>query len=320
MESSVHGLSLKLVLVSLVLALLKMHHVQAFLSARGPELSATRSKMEALNALSSSRRGFLYQAATLPSAILLSTALMKPDPALAVGEGAERMVFRAKPSAPVGALLPAMQQRLLLEAVMELASGLQESDVVSDDDDQKRRQQISSVLLSLDSNKLSSIQSKNQDYKIMKQHSPSRVLSGDLVRAAMNIYTANLNYGTNNSNPSDIYTVTDPSWKKAYIRANDGLPSAVNVINADLDLRDLYRNEVQQKMDDASAEWYSSTRDLKEFRELLKQAASSFDGWLDRISDKDVKEAIQAVLDGKELQLYEPFSSGFLPQTVTTAR
>ncbi|KAL3907484.1 MAG: hypothetical protein SGILL_008857 [Bacillariaceae sp.] len=228
---------------------------------------------------------------------------------MAIGEGSERMVFRQGPPAPLGALLPAVQQRLLLEAIRELAKGLPDSD------EKRRRQQIQSVLLPLS-------ETKQSDYKLMKQYSASKVLSGPLVRASMNVYTANLNYGaaasSDNKNPADVYDVTDPQWKKAYIRANDGLPDVKRVIVADLDLRDLYRNEVQQKLDDASAEWYSSSCELKEFQELLQEAASSFDAWFDRIPDKDVQAAIQAVLDGKELKLQEPFAAGFLPKTVTS--
>ena len=163
---------------------------------------------------------------------------------------------------------------------------------------------------------------KNQDAKLLKQYSPSRVLSGDLVRASMNLYTANLNYGaaissnTNKDNgknnpAADVYEVTDPAWKKSYIRANDGLPSVDKVVAADLDLRDLLRNQVQLKLDDASAEWYNSNNDcddIQEFRALLQEAAASFDLWLDRIAEKDVQEALQAaLLEGKEWQkLYEP--------------
>jgi hypothetical protein len=245
-----------------------------------------------------------------------AVTLLLPRAASAFGEGSERMVFRETPSAPLGALLPAVQQRLLLEAVRELAKGLQQTDATGESE--KRRRQISSVLIPLDEKQ------KQSDYKVMKQYSTSKVLTGALVRASMNIYTANLNYGAASSsdknNPADVYDVTDPAWKKAYIRANDGLPDVKRVIAADLDLRDLYRNQVQQKVDDASAEWYSTRCNVKEFQELLQEASSSFDAWLDRIPDTDVHAAIQAVLDGTELQLSEPFAAGFLPNTVTSTK
>jgi hypothetical protein len=192
---------------------------------------------------------------------------------------------------------------------------------IQQQEQQRYRHQIDSILLPLEQdNKFVSTSSNHQEkFQIMKTYSPFKVLSGTLVRASMNIYTKNLNYGTTTTNvsslqnPDDVYIVTDPIWKKAYIRANDGLPSVDKVMAADLDLRDLYRNQVQQKLDDASAEWYSPHCDLDEFRSLLKEAATSFDLWLDRISEKDVKEAIQAAFERKELPLHEPFSAAFFP-------
>jgi hypothetical protein len=272
----------------------------------------------------SSRRSFLQKTGEKLSiaapALLTSTLLLPSQQALAIGEGSERMVFRRAPSAPLGALLPAVQQRLLLEAVRELANKLSGK---NDDSLTQVRQQIESILLRLPDDGSISKNPKNQDYKVMKQYSPSKVISGTLVRAAMNIYTSNLNYGniatsTAKNNPNEVYEVKDPSWKKEYIRANDGLPSVDKVIAADLDLRDLYRNQVQQKLDDASAEWYSGSCDLQEFQSLLSDAATAFDSWLDRISEKDVKDAIQAVLEGKELQLYQSYSAGFVPTSSTS--
>jgi hypothetical protein len=258
--------------------------------------------------------------------VIVTNSLLPDRHALAVGEGSERIVFLQTPSAPLGALLPAVQQRLLMEGVRDLAAGLIEDNEEKGpplmQQQQRLRKQINSILLPLEQDDKFSLSSRNQDYNIMKRYSPVKVLSGALVRSSMNIYTANLNYGTTKTksnsipNANDIYKVTDPKWKKAYIRAHDGLPSVDTVIAADLNLRDLYRNQVQEKLDDASAEWYSTNCDLNEFRGLLIDATVSFDLWLDRISEKDVKEAIQAAaLEGKELQLFEPFSTGFLPES-----
>ena len=124
----------------------------------------------------------------------------------------------------------------------------------------------------------------------------------------MNIYTANLRYGE-----QPQYTVTDPNWKKSFIRANDGLPDVQQVIIADLDLRDLYRNQVQVKLDDASAELYSDNRDLDELKTLLQEVAVAFDQWLGRIDDADVAAALDAALQGKSLQVYDSYYAGFIP-------
>jgi hypothetical protein len=240
------------------------------------------------------------------------------------------MVFRRTPSASLGDLLPAVQQRLLMEVVLDLADRLIEDDSqtkhdikdslsIQQQEQQRYRHQIDYILLPLEQDNKFVSSSSNQEFQIMKTFSTFTVLSGTLVRASMNKYTKNLNYGTTTTivsslqNPNDVYTVTDPIWKKAYIRANDGLPSVDKVMAADLDLRDLYRNQVQQKLDDASAEWYSPHCDLDEFRSLVKEAATSFDLWLDRISEKDVKDAIQAAFERKELPLHEPFSAAFFP-------
>ncbi|KAG7369769.1 hypothetical protein IV203_027515 [Nitzschia inconspicua] len=273
---------------------------------------------------STSRRSFLWgtsrdsvMIAASVSAIPVATTSQK---ALAMGEGSERMVFKQAPTATVGALLPAVQQRLLLEALREMASAL-----ATDEESKNRmqcRQQIESILLPLSDDNSFMFNAKNQDYKLHKKYSPSKVLSGGLVRASMNIYTANLIYsktGNNHNNPYEVYDVTDPTWKKAYIRANDGLPSVDKVIAADLDLRDLYRNQFQQMLDDASAEWYSTNCDIKEFCGPLNDAAASFDLWLDRISEQDVKAALRAVLEGKEIQIYKTYSAGFIPKDMPSS-
>ncbi|KAG7345492.1 hypothetical protein IV203_033023 [Nitzschia inconspicua] len=284
-----------------------------------PEGWIADSSVATSSSSSTSRRSFLWRTsrdsvmiAASVTAIPVATASQK---ALAMGEGSERMVFKQAPTAPVGALLPAVQQRLLLEALREMASAL------ATDEESKnrmqRRQQIESILLPLSDDNSFMFNGKHQDYKLLKKYSPSKVLSGGLVRASMNIYTANLSYSNTankNNYPNDVYDVTDPTWKKAYIRAYDGLPSVDKVIAADLDLRDLYRNQIQQKLDDASAEWYNTNRDIKEFCGLLNDAAASFDLWLDRISEQDVKAALQTVLEGKEIQIYETYSAGFIPK------
>jgi hypothetical protein len=104
------------------------------------------------------------------------------------------------------------------------------------------------------------------------------------------------------SNPNDAYDVTDPNWKKSYIRANDGLPDLAKVIGADLDLRYLYRNQVQLKIGDSTAELYNdkdTSCDGQDLKELLQQAAEAFDFWLGRIRYGDVRDALEAALAGQ---------------------
>eukprot|EP00980_Cylindrotheca_fusiformis_P004269 scaffold918_cov126-Cylindrotheca_fusiformis.AAC.48 len=155
-----------------------------------------------------------------------------------------------------------------------------------------------------------SVSRRRNDLQVLQQSPPNRLLQGDVTRAAMNIYTSSLSF------PGNLpgYTVTDPTWKKSYIRQNDGLPNVAQVLEADLDLRDLYRNSVVTKLDDASAELYiSNSIDVAELNNLLKDAAADFDLWLGRIEDVQVEQALQAVLEGKTSKIYDSYYAGFVP-------
>jgi hypothetical protein len=218
------------------------------------------------------------------------------------------MVFRQKPTAPVSALIPAVQQRLLLEAALEATKN-------------KQIDKIKTILPSLDDSSyvysiISASKSREMDAKILNQCDPAQVLRGDLTRATMNLYQTNLNYNNilgNSNNPNEAFAVTDPDWKKSYIRANDGLPDLQKVIGADLDLRQLLRNQVQQKLDDAAAELYATDYDEKELLVLLTEAAQSFDKWLDRVRYGDVRDAIAKAIRGERVKIYDSYAAGFLP-------
>lgn len=248
--------------------------------------------------------------------------------ATAAGEGSQqRMVLTTTPHAPTAALLPALQQRLLLESCRLLVANITTS---QQDDDETRRlllqQQLQSILPPLLEDS-TSLDRKNDDLKVLQDYPPTQALRGRVVRAAMNVYLGSLQYG---SNPQ--YKVVDADWKRNYIRAHDGLPAAQKVVAADLELRTLYRNQVQGKVDDAAAEFdyiikkssnsrNSSTiatlndEDWQELQTLLQQAAETFDLWLDRIADDDVRLALQAVLQGESLRLRDDDSyvAGFVP-------
>jgi hypothetical protein len=229
-------------------------------------------------------------------------SVLKPARAELVGEGEQRMVLRQKPTAPVGALLPAIQQRLLLEAALKL---------VSSSWDESSKQELQSILPPLDEQ--SSKLGTKQDVRVLKRYNPAKILRGDLTRAAMNLYTTNLNYNNLRRNPNDAYSVTDPKWKKSYIRANDGLPDIQKVIGADLDLRNLYRNQVELNMDDAAAELYATDCNQEELRNLLTGATEAFDQWLDRIRYGDVRDALEAALTGQTTHVYDSWAAGFIP-------
>ena len=252
------------------------------------------------------RRAFLSKLATattcsasLPILLLL---VEPPKGAKAIGEGEQRMVFKEKPTAPIDALLPAIQQRLLLEIAVGACK-------------ERKLDKLKSILPPLDDD--ASIIGTKQDLKVLKRYNPAQVLRGTIARAAMNLFTTNLNYDNllSKSSPTEAYDVTDPAWKKSYIRSNDGLPDIQKLIGADLDLRYLYRNEVQLKLDDAAAELYAADCDEQDLRQLLEEATSAFDQWLDRVRYGDVREALELALQGKTARVYDSWAAGFLPPT-----
>ena len=238
---------------------------------------------------------------TIPFGFGTSCVLSRPSPCRALGEGEQRMKFQEKPRAPVAALVPAIQQRLLIEACISKLSTL------NGNNQEQSLESIMSVIV-----KPSDIASdrKNRDKSIMKQYQTRNKLSGALVRAAMNIYTANLSYDN-----LDQFQVTDAQWKKSYIREYGGLPNLKQVIQADLNIRDLYCNKVQLNLDDAAAELYSLQEgdSLGDLRDLLTEAANSFDLWLEMVDDKDLAAALQLVAEGKDVKVLDSYFAGFVP-------
>lgn len=119
------------------------------------------------------------------------------------------------------------------------------------------------------------------------------------MRAAFNAYTNNLVFG-------DAYQLNvQGDAKKALVR-NDALPNVNSVVVSDLDLRDLYRNQVLQNMEDAKAEVEYQKRtgewDVDEILQYLIQAQIACDEWFKFIPENDVKEALLAVQHEKENQ------------------
>lgn len=133
----------------------------------------------------------------------------------------------------------------------------------------------------------------------------------------MNLYQTNLNYNNLLSNPEEAFIITDPDWKKSYVRANDGLPDLKRLVGADIDIRQLLRNQVQLKIDDAAAELYAAAPDdddsNQELIRLLQEASQNFDMWLDRVREGDVRDALKTALAGESIQFYESYAGGFLP-------
>lgn len=113
------------------------------------------------------------------------------------------------------------------------------------------------------------------------------------MRAALNAYTNNLVFG-------DAYLLNAQGEKKKSMVRNDSLPNVNAVVVADLDLRDLIRNQVLQNMDDAKAELDYQLQnpneiDLEEIFKYLKEAKSSCQAWFSFIPKEDVEAALRFI-------------------------
>ncbi|CAB9520842.1 expressed unknown protein [Seminavis robusta] len=113
------------------------------------------------------------------------------------------------------------------------------------------------------------------------------------MRAAFNAYTNNLVFG-------DSYQLNVQGAERKALVRNDALPDVNTVVVSDLDLRDLYRNQVLQNMDDAKAEIdyqiSSGEVDVNEVLACLQAARASCDEWFSFIPKEDVQAALQDVL------------------------
>ena len=272
-----------------------------------------------------SRRKWMARLATNAGWVLLFPF----GPAQAVddvgaGDQAQRMAFKQRPRAPLSTLLPATEQRMLLKECLSLSESLVAHSSSKDS------LQKDAVVLRLESilvnpkqegggnynyytRGLTEKKRTERDLRILAQYQQTqpRQLSGNIVRAAMNIYISNLRYGSD-------YTVEDAEWKSSYIRQNGGLPDFRKLIQADLDLRILYMNQVQIRVDDAAAEFYAAVEsnddDLEELRRLLRLADESMDLWFQLIEDVDISEATNAIERGVTIKLADSsYMAGFVP-------
>jgi len=184
-----------------------------------------------------------------------------------------------RPRAPLEALLPATRQRILLEQCLDLSSQLlRTSSTPASTSTAATISQLQAILLSPTS---------SQD---KPDHHFDSHLSGMAIRTACNFYTAQLKF-------ADSYLLTaNKNDKSTMIRRDGGVPTVKQVVIADLDLRDLYRNELQTLVDDAQAELYLQAMDAVELNTLLTRAKRASDHWFGLISEQDVKEARDAVL------------------------
>jgi Asp-tRNA(Asn)/Glu-tRNA(Gln) amidotransferase C subunit len=132
------------------------------------------------------------------------------------------------------------------------------------------------------------------------QAQESKTESQNEVRAAWNYYTQQLEF-----NPTSYEFTGSPEEKKRRIR-NDQLPTPQSVIVSDLDLRDLYRNQLLTALDDVTAEVGYQLKqpiddiDLSDALELMNQAHEACKRWFDMIDTRDVDEAEKIVRNGQQ--------------------
>lgn len=198
-----------------------------------------------------------------------------------------------RPRAPPSALVPATQQRLLLEQCLEISKQLlatADTAAVTPEHSAVLFAQLRSILPPPPGDQNSNTRRMNTRQQKQRQQQ----LSGPAVRATCNAYTSQLRF-------ADSYVFTaDKETKSSLIRRDGGVPSIQQVIISDLDLRDLYRNEWQTLVDDIQAELYYS-RDVAELDSLLTRAMQASNHWFDLISPQDVIEAREAILLGQEV-------------------
>lgn len=114
----------------------------------------------------------------------------------------------------------------------------------------------------------------------------------DPMRAALNAYTNNLIFG-------DSYVLTASREERSRLIREERLPDVTSVIRSDLDLRDLYRNQILSYMDEARAELryqlLQESFDGKDLETLLREAKTNCDKWFEFVPSADVREALQRV-------------------------
>ena len=132
----------------------------------------------------------------------------------------------------------------------------------------------------------------------------------DAIRAALNYYTSRLSFS------ASAYVLNAVPSRRSQMIRNDQLPDVKQVIQSDMGLRYLWRNQVLTAVADARAELQyqlglelqqdssgnnsnsnsENTIDATDLLELLLQAQQAMDGWLSLVEERDVQEAWEALL------------------------
>lgn len=276
-----------------------------FLSSRGGEndknhscsrvggksflLTCTSNQEEYNGAFEASkRRDFFSQSSMSILSMMSILKLSLPSDAYAQTINNSQQSQVRKPWAPLEALLPATRVRILIQKALQYSIDLDTSlqqDPISSSHVNEIIQNLSQILAP---------PAKNQEMKPNKS-----------IQIAFDTYTTYLRY-------DDRYTLNVTPQEKSKMIRQDLLPNVKQVIQSDLDLRDLYRNAVMSHVDDARAElryliglWdtyllkkeWDDDLNAKELVTLLQDANSACDDWFHLISDSDVNDALNTLLD-----------------------
>jgi hypothetical protein len=298
-----------------------------FLSiVRGLVIVPVASNKETTNAggkYQSSRRSFLQQAIILGPAIL-------PTASLAQEETESPHDRRGKPFAPLQALLPATRCKVWIDRAYALSSTLTASSdkntqydtlmslkeilynqpIVNESPQKRTSASMAKITAGVsyakkdgraDPSKPAQLAAMlnqagvEQQWGILK-YGESKLEQGNELRAAFNCYSSQLQF-------ADSYVLTASKVDKKRMVRNDQLPSLTAVIVSDLDLRDLYRNELLTAIEDAKAEASYQLKqtkdsvDASDVIDLMNQAHTACTKWFDLIAPRDVQEALQAVMN-----------------------
>lgn len=142
----------------------------------------------------------------------------------------------------------------------------------------------------------------------MLQSQESKKEQENEVRAAFNFYTQQLEFNSNS------YAWNGSVAERKRRIRDDQIPTPTSVITSDLDLRDLYRNQLLTALDDVTAEVDYQFRQLEEQRkgsgtsnaeldlrdttDLMNQAYVACTKWFDMIDERDIKSALDIVRQG----------------------
>lgn len=129
----------------------------------------------------------------------------------------------------------------------------------------------------------------------------------DPIRAAFNTYTNNLVF------TNEYLLNASEEEKRRLIRQYGQLPDVSSVIQSDLDLRDLYRNQILTALDDAKAELLYQSKNWDEMAKeedtisldttdlvgFLKEAQDYCDKWFEFVPQNELNAAIDVVMAEK---------------------